>query len=67
MNVKLVVEVEYVMDVSKRYFFFVLKVDFFVVVIRFKVEIFSVDLNEWCVFIRICFSKKNKILGVIFK
>lgn len=66
-NVKLVAEVEHVMDVSKRYFFPVPKVDSSVVVIRPKVEIPSVDLNEWCAFTRTCFSKKNKTLGATFK
>lgn len=66
-NVKLVAEVELAMDVSKRDFLPVPKVDSSVVVIRPKAEIPSVDLNEWCAFTRMCFSKKNKTLGATFR
>lgn len=66
-NVKLVAEVEFVMDVSKRDFLPCPKVDSSVVTIRPKAEIPDVDLNEWCAFTRTCFSKKNKTLGATFK
>ncbi|XP_074295167.1 ribosomal RNA small subunit methyltransferase, mitochondrial-like isoform X2 [Silene latifolia] len=66
-NVKLVADVEHIMDVSKRDFFPVPKVDSSVVIIRPKVNIPSVDLSEWCAFMRTCFCKKNKTLGATFK
>ncbi|KAL9229535.1 hypothetical protein vseg_004992 [Gypsophila vaccaria] len=66
-DVKLVAEVEHIMDVSKRDFFPVPKVDSSVVIIRPKVDIPSVDLGEWCAFTRTCFCKKNKTLGATFK
>ncbi|RVX16801.1 Ribosomal RNA small subunit methyltransferase, mitochondrial [Vitis vinifera] len=66
-NVKLVAEVEFVMDVSKRDFLPCPKVDSSVVTIRPKAEVPDVDLNEWCAFTRTCFSKKNKTLGATFK
>ncbi|XP_038996905.1 ribosomal RNA small subunit methyltransferase, mitochondrial-like isoform X1 [Hibiscus syriacus] len=66
-NVKLVADVEFVMDVSKREFLPCPKVDSSVVIIRPKVEIPNVNLNEWCAFTRTCFSKKNKTLGATFK
>ncbi|KAH9623024.1 hypothetical protein KSS87_021169, partial [Heliosperma pusillum] len=66
-NVKLVADVEHIMDVSKRDFFPVPKVDSSVVIIRPKVDIPNVDLSEWCAFTRTCFCKKNKTLGATFK
>ncbi|KAK9265961.1 hypothetical protein L1049_003485 [Liquidambar formosana] len=66
-NVKLVAEVEFVMDVSKRDFLPCPKVDSSVVIIRPKAEIPNVDLDEWWAFTRTCFSKKNKTLGATFK
>ncbi|XP_074294209.1 ribosomal RNA small subunit methyltransferase, mitochondrial-like [Silene latifolia] len=66
-NVNLVADVEHIMDVSKRDFFPVPKVDSSVVVIRPKVDIPNVDLSEWCAFTRTCFCKKNKTLGATFK
>ncbi|XP_021714604.1 ribosomal RNA small subunit methyltransferase, mitochondrial-like [Chenopodium quinoa] len=66
-NVKLVAAVEHVMNVSKRDFFPVPKVDSSIVIIRPKVDAPQVDLNEWCAFTRTCFSKKNKTLGATFK
>ncbi|XP_056696982.1 ribosomal RNA small subunit methyltransferase, mitochondrial isoform X2 [Spinacia oleracea] len=66
-NVKLVAEVEHVMNVSKRDFFPVPKVDSSVVLIKPKSNIPKVDLKEWCAFTRTCFSKKNKTLGATFK
>lgn len=66
-NVKLVAEVEHIMDVSKRDFLPVPKVDSSVVLIKPKADIPKVDLNEWCAFTRTCFNKKNKTLGATFK
>ncbi|KAJ7953069.1 rRNA adenine N(6)-methyltransferase [Quillaja saponaria] len=66
-NVKLVAEVDFIMDVSKRDFLPCPKVDSSVVIIRPKAEVPNVDLNEWSAFTRSCFSKKNKTLGATFK
>ncbi|GLT82705.1 hypothetical protein SLE2022_010630 [Rubroshorea leprosula] len=66
-NVKLVADVEFVMDVSKREFLPCPKVDSSVVIIRPKAEIPNVNLDEWWAFTRTCFSKKNKTLGATFK
>ncbi|WCJ28646.1 Ribosomal RNA small subunit methyltransferase [Euphorbia peplus] len=66
-NVKLVAEVEFVMDVSKRDFHPCPKVDSSVVVIRPKTEVPNVNLDEWRAFTRTCFGQKNKTLGAIFK
>lgn len=66
-NVKLVAEVEFVMDVSKADFVPIPKVDSSVIKIYPKEDIESVDLNEWWAFTRTCFSNKNKTLGAIFK
>ncbi|XP_027074179.1 ribosomal RNA small subunit methyltransferase, mitochondrial [Coffea arabica] len=66
-NVKLVADVEFVMDVSKRDFLPVPKIDSSVIKIWPKEDVPSVDLMEWWAFTRMCFSKKNKTLGAIFK
>lgn len=66
-NVKLVADVEFVMDVSKRDFVPCPKVDSSVVIIRPKAEIPHVNLDEWLAFTRTCFCKKNKTLGATFK
>lgn len=66
-NVKLVANVEFIMDVSKRDFVPCPKVDSSVVIIRPKAEVPDVDLNEWRAFVRTCFSNKNKTLGATFK
>ncbi|XWS33810.1 hypothetical protein CRYUN_Cryun22dG0114800 [Craigia yunnanensis] len=66
-NVKLVADVEFVMDVSKREFLPCPKVDSTVVIIRPKAEVPDVNLDEWWAFTRTCFSKKNKTLGAMFK
>lgn len=66
-NVKLVADVEFVMDLSKRDFLPCPKVDSSVVIIRPKAEIPNVNLDEWWAFTRTCFSKKNKTLGASFK
>ncbi|PWA94563.1 18S rRNA dimethylase DIM1 [Artemisia annua] len=66
-NVKLVADVEHVMNVSKRDFVPVPKVDSSVVIIRLKSEVPDVDLNEWWAFTKTCFGKKNKTLGATFR
>ncbi|KAF5463174.1 hypothetical protein F2P56_019110 [Juglans regia] len=66
-NVKLVADVEFSMDVSKRDFVPCPKVDSSVVIIRPKAEIPDVNLDEWWAFTRTCFGKKNKTLGATFK
>ncbi|XP_047311226.1 ribosomal RNA small subunit methyltransferase, mitochondrial [Impatiens glandulifera] len=66
-NVKLVADVEFIMDVSKRDFLPCPKVDSSVVKIKPKAEIPDVNLHEWLAFTRTCFSKKNKTLGATFK
>ncbi|KDP32681.1 hypothetical protein JCGZ_13679 [Jatropha curcas] len=66
-NVKLVAEVEFVMDVSKRDFLPCPKVDSSVVIIRPKAQIPHVNLDEWRAFTRTCFTNKNKTLAAMFK
>ncbi|KAL9691726.1 hypothetical protein QQ045_012152 [Rhodiola kirilowii] len=66
-NVKLVADVEFLMNVSKREFVPCPRVDSSVVVIRPKDEIPNVDLAEWLAFTRTCFNKKNKTLGATLK
>lgn len=66
-NVKLLADVEFVMDVSRRDFVPCPKVDSSVVIIRPKAEIPEVNLDEWLAFTRTCFGTKNKTLGAIFK
>lgn len=66
-NVKLVADVEFAMDVSKRDFLPVPKVDSSVVIIHPKTELPNVNLAEWWAFTRTCFGKKNKTLGATFK
>ncbi|KAG5530277.1 hypothetical protein RHGRI_030595 [Rhododendron griersonianum] len=66
-NVKLVADVEFIMDVSKRDFLPCPKVDSSVVKIWPKAQVPDVDLHEWWAFTRTCFGKKNKTLGATFK
>ena len=66
-NVKLVADVEHVMDVSKRDFIPCPKVDSSVVIIRPKAHLPDVNLEEWLAFTKTCFGKKNKTLGATFK
>ncbi|KAJ9561935.1 hypothetical protein OSB04_007095 [Centaurea solstitialis] len=66
-NVKLVAEVDHVMNVSKRDFVPIPKVDSSVVKIRLKSEVPNVDLKEWWAFTKTCFGKKNKTLGATFR
>ncbi|CAN1122091.1 Ribosomal RNA small subunit methyltransferase, mitochondrial [Linum perenne] len=66
-NVKLVADVKFVMDVSKRDFLPCPKVDSSVVMIHPKLDVPEVNLDEWYAFTRTCFGKKNKTLGATFK
>ncbi|KAK7309322.1 hypothetical protein RJT34_05950 [Clitoria ternatea] len=66
-NVKLLADVEFVMDVSKRDFLPSPKVDSSVVIIRPKSQVPNVDLHEWRAFTRTCFNCKNKTLGASFR
>lgn len=66
-NMNLLAEIEFVMDVSKRDFVPCPKVDSSVVKIYPKSEIPDVNLEEWCAFTRTCFNTKNKTLGAMFK
>lgn len=66
-NVKLVADVEFIMNVSKKDFIPCPKVDSSVVKIRPKSTVPDVDMDEWWAFTRTCFSKKNKTLGATFK
>lgn len=66
-NVKLVADAKFVMDVSKRDFVPCPRVDSSVVKITPKDEVPDVNMNEWLAFTRACFSKKNKTLGATFK
>lgn len=66
-NVNLVADIEFLMNVSKREFVPCPRVDSSVVIIRPKAEIPNVDLAEWWAFTRTCFNTKNKTLGAILK
>lgn len=66
-NVKLLADVEFVMDVSKRDFLPPPKVDSSVVIIRPKRNVPNVDLRQWRAFTRTCFNNKNKTIGATFK
>ncbi|KFK28308.1 hypothetical protein AALP_AA8G499600 [Arabis alpina] len=66
-NVKLVADVKFVMDVSKREFVPPPKVDSSVVMIRPKEVKPDVNVQEWLAFTRTCFGKKNKTLGSMFR
>ncbi|KAL5557618.1 hypothetical protein UlMin_039854 [Ulmus minor] len=66
-NVKLVADVDYVMDVSKRDFLPPPKVDSSLLIIRPKAQLPNVNLDEWLAFTKTCFGKKNKTLGATFK
>ncbi|CAL5083163.1 unnamed protein product [Urochloa decumbens] len=66
-NVRLVADVKLLMDVSKRDFVPMPRVDSSLVEIRPRAEAPGVDLGEWLAFTRACFGQKNKTLGAIFK
>ncbi|KAL1569510.1 18S rRNA (adenine(1779)-N(6)/adenine(1780)-N(6))-dimethyltransferase [Salvia divinorum] len=66
-NMNLMADVEFVMDVSKRDFVPCPKVDSSVVKLYPKTEIPDVNLEEWWAFTRTCFNNKNKTLGAAFK
>lgn len=66
-NSRLVANIVFLMDVSKRNFVPCPKVDSSLVCIHPKPEIPAVNFNEWLAFTRICFVNKNKTLGAIFK
>jgi len=66
-NVRLVADVRLLMDVSKRDFVPMPRVDSSLVEIRPRAVAPGVDLGEWLAFTRACFGQKNKTLGAIFK
>ncbi|RLN33886.1 ribosomal RNA small subunit methyltransferase, mitochondrial-like [Panicum miliaceum] len=66
-NVRLVADVRLLMDVSKRDFVPMPRVDSSLVEIRPRAVAPLVDLGEWLAFTRACFGQKNKTLGAIFK
>ncbi|KAH7282712.1 hypothetical protein KP509_35G044700 [Ceratopteris richardii] len=66
-NTQLLARVSILMEVSKANFSPPPKVDSTVVCITPHSSPPPVDLEEWNNFIRICFSRKNKTLGAIFR
>ncbi|PUZ72194.1 hypothetical protein GQ55_2G373900 [Panicum hallii var. hallii] len=66
-NVRLVADVRLLMDVSKRDFVPMPRVDSSLVEIRPRAVAPGVELGEWLAFTRACFGQKNKTLGAIFK
>uniref|UniRef100_A0A0E0LL44 rRNA adenine N(6)-methyltransferase n=1 Tax=Oryza punctata TaxID=4537 RepID=A0A0E0LL44_ORYPU len=66
-NVRMVADARLLMDVSKRDFVPMPKVDSSLVEIRPRAAAPDVDLAEWLAFTRSCFGQKNKTLGAIFK
>lgn len=66
-NIQLLASVNVLMEVSKANFSPPPKVDSSVVCIRPRCWPPPVDLEEWDNFIRVCFSRKNKTLGAIFR
>nr|CAB3458057.1 unnamed protein product [Digitaria exilis] len=66
-NVRLVADVRLLMDVSKRDFVPMPRVDSSLVQTRPRGVAPGVDLGEWLAFTRVCFGQKNKTLGAIFK
>uniref|UniRef100_A0A0A9BJ79 rRNA adenine N(6)-methyltransferase n=1 Tax=Arundo donax TaxID=35708 RepID=A0A0A9BJ79_ARUDO len=66
-NVRLVADVKLLMDVSKRDFVPMPRVDSSLVEIRPRAAVPGVDLREWLAFTRVCFGQKKKTLGAIFK
>ncbi|KAJ1291044.1 hypothetical protein BS78_02G289400 [Paspalum vaginatum] len=66
-NVRLVADVRLLMEVSKRDFVPMPRVDSSLVEIRPRDAAPGVDVGEWLAFTRVCFGQKNKTLGAIFK
>lgn len=66
-NVRLVADVRLLMDVSKRDFVPMPRVDSSLVEIRPRGTVPGVDVSEWLAFTRVCFGQKNKTLAAIFK
>ncbi|KAL5198054.1 hypothetical protein ABZP36_001566 [Zizania latifolia] len=66
-NVRMVADARLLMDVSKRDFVPMPKVDSSLVEIRPRAAPPDVNLAEWLAFTRACFGQKNKTLGAIFK
>ncbi|KAH9327219.1 hypothetical protein KI387_007397, partial [Taxus chinensis] len=66
-NVSLLAKVALLMHVSKKDFTPSPKVDSSVVRIEPRTSLPPVDLGEWDGFTRLCFVRKNKTLGAIFK
>ena len=66
-NVQLLSKVEHIMKVSKKNFVPPPKVESSVVRIEPKHPLPNINFLEWDGLLRICFSRKNKTLGAIFK
>ena len=66
-NVQLLSKVEHIMKVSKKNFVPPPKVESSVVRIEPKHPLPNINFIEWDGLLRICFSRKNKTLGAIFK
>lgn len=66
-NTQLLASVDVLMEVGKANFSPAPKVDSSVVCIRPHAWPPPVNLKEWDNFIRVCFSRKNKTLGAIFR
>ncbi|EPS63983.1 hypothetical protein M569_10799, partial [Genlisea aurea] len=67
LNMNLMADIEFVMDVSKREFTPPPKVDSAVVKLRPRSHVPEVNLPEWCAFTRTCFGNRNRTLGASFK
>jgi 18S rRNA (adenine1779-N6/adenine1780-N6)-dimethyltransferase len=66
-NVQLLAKVEHLMKVSKKNFSPPPKVESSVVRIEPRSPLPNINFVEWDGLLRICFSRKNKTLGAIFK
>ena len=67
MNVQLLARVDHLLKVSKNNFRPPPKVESSVVRIEPRNPVPEINYNEWDGFVRICFMRKNKTLGAIFK